>query len=115
MCLVRLECVNYKIIAHPLHTTFFPNIVKHTPLPSNKHPNMKVAIIGATGQTGTSIVNGLLASTETQFVSYHQILSKIPTLTPGTGHHRPCQTVITQEAKCDGTAGQGCKHNVFQH
>ncbi|CAF3569534.1 unnamed protein product [Fusarium graminearum] len=28
---------------------------------------MKVAIIGATGQTGTSIVNGLLASTETQF------------------------------------------------
>jgi uncharacterized protein YbjT (DUF2867 family) len=32
---------------------------------------MKVAILGATGQNGTSIVDGLLSSAETKFVSPH--------------------------------------------
>jgi predicted GTPase len=33
--------------------------------------NMKVAILGATGQNGSSIINGLLSSTETKFVGLH--------------------------------------------
>jgi hypothetical protein len=47
---------------------------KHIPLPFNQRLNMKVAILGATGQNGTSILGGLLASTEPKFVSLGQIL-----------------------------------------
>ncbi|KAF9871136.1 prostacyclin synthase [Colletotrichum karsti] len=82
-CLAVLA-VGYEVegVQVPAHAMLFEHSGLRSPIYGNKskkavlrrrqswedeNPTMKVAIVGATGETGSSIVNGLLASSEPKF------------------------------------------------
>lgn len=59
---------------------------------------MKVAILGATGKTGSSIVNGLLASTEPLYVRSHSSSRRDVTDCLYKGNHRTDPTLLAGES-----------------